>query len=107
MLPSIINLSVSRAAMCRSFRGVWSDSCRNLALELSRKLRAIWISHPHADHHLGLLRILVERKRAFAGVSPERSQAKRARMDTESAVAAADRPQVEEKDYYLSARMSV
>mmetsp|Transcript_5293 Transcript_5293/g.7109 ORF Transcript_5293/g.7109 Transcript_5293/m.7109 type:complete len:548 (+) Transcript_5293:181-1824(+) len=26
-----------------------------------RGIKAIWISHPHADHHLGLLRLLAER----------------------------------------------
>jgi ribonuclease Z len=28
----------------------------------SESIRAVWISHPHADHHLGILRLLVERK---------------------------------------------
>jgi ribonuclease Z len=27
-----------------------------------RSLRLVWISHPHADHHLGLLRLLVARR---------------------------------------------
>lgn len=26
------------------------------------RIRAVWISHPHADHHLGILRLLHERK---------------------------------------------
>jgi ribonuclease Z len=26
-------------------------------------IKAVWISHPHADHHLGLLRLLADRKR--------------------------------------------
>ena len=26
------------------------------------KIKAVWISHPHADHHLGILRLLAERK---------------------------------------------
>jgi ribonuclease BN (tRNA processing enzyme) len=30
---------------------------------LAKNLKVIWISHPHADHHLGLLMILSERKR--------------------------------------------
>jgi len=29
-------------------------------------LRAIWISHPHADHHLGIMRILAERAKLVA-----------------------------------------
>lgn len=31
--------------------------------ELLRRIKAVWISHPHADHHLGILRLLSERKR--------------------------------------------
>ena len=30
-----------------------------------KKLKVIWISHPHADHHLGLIKILEERKRVL------------------------------------------
>jgi hypothetical protein len=32
-------------------------------------LRAVWISHPHADHHLGLLRLLTERQRVVSASS--------------------------------------
>ncbi|KAM3577138.1 hypothetical protein VYU27_001055 [Nannochloropsis oceanica] len=31
-------------------------------------LKAIWISHPHADHHLGLMKVLVARRRAAASL---------------------------------------
>ena len=34
---------------------------QHIELSLARQLRAVWISHPHADHHLGLLRVLSER----------------------------------------------
>jgi ribonuclease Z len=27
-----------------------------------QRIKAVWISHPHADHHLGLLRLLADRK---------------------------------------------
>lgn len=30
--------------------------------EILRNIKAVWISHPHADHHLGLLRLLHDRK---------------------------------------------
>ncbi|KAG5184962.1 beta-lactamase-like protein [Tribonema minus] len=36
------------------------------AAEVLTSLRAVWISHPHADHHLGLLRLLAERARYAA-----------------------------------------
>jgi ribonuclease Z len=35
----------------------------NRADECLRNLGAVWISHPHADHHLGLPSLLAERKR--------------------------------------------
>ena len=35
----------------------------NRADECLRNLGAVWISHPHADHHLGLPALLSERKR--------------------------------------------
>ena len=34
-----------------------------IGYELSVQVKAAWISHPHADHHLGLIRLLSERKR--------------------------------------------
>ena len=36
---------------------------------LARDLKVVWISHPHADHHLGLLMILSERKRLLTARS--------------------------------------
>ena len=38
--------------------------------DILRRLRAVWISHPHADHHLGILRLLTDRSR-FLGVSDQ------------------------------------
>ncbi len=32
---------------------------------VAKRLKLIWISHPHADHHLGLIKILEERKRVL------------------------------------------
>jgi ribonuclease Z len=29
--------------------------------DVIKSIRAVWISHPHADHHLGILRLLAER----------------------------------------------
>lgn len=34
-----------------------------IGYELAVQIKAAWISHPHADHHLGLIRLLSERKR--------------------------------------------
>ncbi|CAM9335632.1 unnamed protein product, partial [Phaeothamnion confervicola] len=37
------------------------------AAAILRGLKVVWISHHHADHHLGLIRVLKERERALAG----------------------------------------
>lgn len=39
------------------------------AQQMLRDLSAVWISHPHADHHLGLVRILSERNKLLRGDS--------------------------------------
>ena len=39
------------------------------ALQLALQLKLVWISHPHADHHLGLIRIIAERKRLLVTYS--------------------------------------
>jgi ribonuclease Z len=36
-----------------------SESCRRIVEEI----KAVWISHPHADHHLGIIRLLEERSK--------------------------------------------
>ena len=41
---------------------------------LARDLKVIWISHPHADHHLGLLMILSERKRLLTARCTRREE---------------------------------
>ena len=38
-------------------------SIRNYFREKICSIKAIWVSHPHADHHLGVLRFLTERTR--------------------------------------------
>lgn len=37
-------------------RSTWDERKR-----LMKSIQAVWVSHPHADHHLGLLRLLEER----------------------------------------------
>jgi len=48
---------------------LWSSSSSSLTCKLKSSMqqriasiKAIWISHPHADHHLGLIRLLSERR---------------------------------------------
>ena len=38
---------------------------RKGAQEVLRGLRALYVSHPHADHHFGLISLVTERERAF------------------------------------------
>jgi ribonuclease Z len=38
-----------------------NSSTRSTTADTLAKIRAVWISHPHADHHLGILRLLTER----------------------------------------------
>ena len=42
---------------------------------LASQLRVIWVSHPHADHHLGLVRVIIERKTALLAYSSKSSSA--------------------------------
>jgi ribonuclease Z len=37
----------------------------NRALQWSKIIKMIWISHPHADHHLGLVNIILQRKKCL------------------------------------------
>jgi ribonuclease Z len=39
-----------------------SNSQKAFRDSLLESIQAVWISHPHADHHLGILRLLSERK---------------------------------------------
>lgn len=41
----------------------------NKLKNILQNLKAIWISHMHADHHLGTISVLLERSKAFEGLS--------------------------------------
>merc|ERR1712232_212441 len=55
-----------RAKQHRKHRGIGEE---NLATVL-KNIKAVWISHPHADHHLGILRLLEERERIVSDQDP-------------------------------------
>ena len=42
-----------------------SSSTADSPSDLLRNIKAAWISHPHADHHLGILRLLTDRQAAL------------------------------------------
>jgi len=44
-------------------RGVHHNIRPEIFDESLKNIKAVWISHPHADHHLGLLRLLSERNK--------------------------------------------
>ena len=39
-----------------------SEDRRQQSLSIYNEVKAVWISHPHADHHLGLMRLLKDRR---------------------------------------------
>jgi len=56
--------------LLRSWKSTLSPSNQTAIDEYKSRLRgikAVWISHPHADHHLGLLRLLSERAAICCG----------------------------------------
>jgi ribonuclease Z len=36
-----------------------------VSLRIAHQLKVVWVSHPHADHHLGLLTVIAERKKVI------------------------------------------
>lgn len=52
--------------LCETHQG---SSVAQLKERLARRLRVVWVSHPHADHHLGLVRVIAERWAALSGDS--------------------------------------
>ena len=58
LAPKILEKSQENGILHRN-----DDIPDSMETILARDLKVIWISHPHADHHLGLLMILSERKR--------------------------------------------
>lgn len=55
-----------RAKQHQKYRGIGEES---LAVVL-KNIKAVWISHPHADHHLGIIRLLEERTRLLSDHDP-------------------------------------
>eukprot|EP01084_Bolivina_argentea_P249198 417062_1 len=60
----------SLGQMWRLFGSEGGDEKGEGVTGVLKGLQVIWISHPHADHHLGLQRVLSERKRLFPCLDP-------------------------------------
>ena len=55
-----------RAKQHQKYRGEGEESLADVL----KKIKAVWISHPHADHHLGIIRLLEERQRLVSNRDP-------------------------------------
>ena len=65
-----ILLDVGEGTVGQLLRASNSLSCNDNSTpdspsDLLRNIKAAWISHPHADHHLGILRLLTDRQAAL------------------------------------------
>uniref|UniRef100_A0A8C8RQ88 Zinc phosphodiesterase ELAC protein 2 n=1 Tax=Pelusios castaneus TaxID=367368 RepID=A0A8C8RQ88_9SAUR len=66
---TLINTSSTESLLLDCGEGTFGQLCRHYGDQVDRILcntAAVFVSHMHADHHSGLLKILLERQRAFA-----------------------------------------
>uniref|UniRef100_A0A670JUA9 Zinc phosphodiesterase ELAC protein 2 n=1 Tax=Podarcis muralis TaxID=64176 RepID=A0A670JUA9_PODMU len=65
---TLINLSPTQSLLLDCGEGTFGQLCRHYGDEIDRilcNIAAVFVSHIHADHHTGLLNILLQRHRAF------------------------------------------
>nr|XP_008102469.1 PREDICTED: zinc phosphodiesterase ELAC protein 2 [Anolis carolinensis] len=72
---TLINISATQSLLLDCGEGTFGQLCRHYGDEIDKVLcniAAVFVSHIHADHHTGLLNILLQRHRAFMslGQSP-------------------------------------
>ncbi|KAG1651091.1 Zinc phosphodiesterase ELAC protein 2 [Nymphon striatum] len=60
-------LDIGEGSFCQLMHSFGSEEIDSVL----KRINCVYISHPHADHHLGLIQFLNERKRAFADESYE------------------------------------
>ncbi|KYO45015.1 zinc phosphodiesterase ELAC protein 2 [Alligator mississippiensis] len=68
---TLINTSSTQSLLLDCGEGTFGQLCRHYGGEIDNVLcniEAAFVSHLHADHHTGLLKILLERHRAFASL---------------------------------------
>ncbi|XP_067403847.1 zinc phosphodiesterase ELAC protein 2 isoform X2 [Emydura macquarii macquarii] len=68
---TLINTSSTQSLLLDCGEGTFSQLCRHYGDQVDRILcntEAVFLSHIHADHHTGLLNIVLERQRAFASL---------------------------------------
>ncbi|KAJ1130776.1 hypothetical protein NDU88_009124 [Pleurodeles waltl] len=65
---TLINISPSQSLLLDCGEGTFGQLCRHYGDEVDMilcNISAVFLSHIHADHHTGLLNVLLEREKAF------------------------------------------
>ncbi|XP_061472516.1 zinc phosphodiesterase ELAC protein 2 isoform X2 [Rhineura floridana] len=65
---TLINISSTQSLLLDCGEGTFGQLCRHYGDEIDQilcNIAAVFVSHIHADHHTGLLNILLQRHRAF------------------------------------------
>ncbi|XP_006108766.3 zinc phosphodiesterase ELAC protein 2-like, partial [Myotis lucifugus] len=68
---TLVNLSSDKSLLLDCGEGTFGQLCRHYGDDVDRvlgNLAAVFVSHLHADHHTGLLNILLQRERALASL---------------------------------------
>ncbi|XP_055973892.1 zinc phosphodiesterase ELAC protein 2 isoform X2 [Sorex fumeus] len=66
---TLVNISSDKSLLLDCGEGTFGQLCRHFGDEVDRilsTLTAVFVSHLHADHHTGLVNILLQRERALA-----------------------------------------
>ncbi|KAF6093501.1 elaC ribonuclease Z 2 [Phyllostomus discolor] len=68
---TLVKISPDRALLLDCGEGTFGQLCRHYGDDVDRvlgSLAAVFVSHLHADHHTGLLNVLLQRERALASL---------------------------------------
>ncbi|XP_008853916.1 zinc phosphodiesterase ELAC protein 2 isoform X3 [Nannospalax galili] len=68
---TLVNISSDRSVLLDCGEGTFGQLCRHYGQQVDRvlgNLAAVFVSHLHADHHTGLLNILLQRERALVSL---------------------------------------
>ncbi|XP_069338058.1 zinc phosphodiesterase ELAC protein 2 isoform X3 [Eulemur rufifrons] len=68
---TLVNISSDKSLLLDCGEGTFGQLCRHYGEQVDRvlgTLAAVFVSHLHADHHTGLLNILLQRERALASL---------------------------------------
>ncbi|OBS82135.1 hypothetical protein A6R68_23875 [Neotoma lepida] len=71
---TLINLSPDKSVLLDCGEGTFGQLCRHYGQQIDRvlcNLAAVFVSHLHADHHTGLLNILLQREHALVSEAPD------------------------------------